>query len=282
MGGSIHGSDNCADKDFFNPSRNDIPTGMSNVQNDAYTDWKPAQQAGRGHHSDAVTIHTGDGRTIYAEAGSTINIYEGNCDRRVGGGRNSYMPDYDNGQREYAQRRQYSYVPNDDRAMYPAPRYENPQYRPVDARGYEVPYQQRNGGDAVGQFFGNLFKGLAVGAGIGLAGRAFGHHGYERGWERPMYAPIAYDGGMSNYDPRYNSYDPRYSNYADNSYYRQPTYYDSNYSRNYYPQPMPMRGFGRHHNNGGNFIAGALTGAVVATALNSGNRYPTYYDDYNS
>ncbi|MBU6450347.1 MAG: hypothetical protein KGS72_01115 [Cyanobacteria bacterium REEB67] len=277
MGGSIHGSDNVADKDFFNPCRNDIPTGMSSVQNDAYSDWKPAQHAGRANASDSVTIHTGDGRTIYAEAGSTINIYEGgNCDRRVGGGRNSYMPDYDNGQRDYSQRRQYSYVPNDNSGMYPAPRYENPQYRPVDATGYEVPYQQQSVGSGVGRFFGNLLSGLAVGAGVGLGERALGgyYRGYGGGYGAAMLAPAMLEGGYNNYNSNYN-------NYAYNGYYSQPPYFGSNYGNSYYPPPMgPVYGYGRH--GGGSFIAGALTGAVLTSAINSGNRYQNYGNGYYS
>ena len=282
MGGSIHGSDNVADKDFFNPCRNDIPTGMSSVQNDAYSDWKPSQYAGRANGSDAVTIHTGDGRTIYAEAGSTINIYEGgNCDRRVGGGRNSYMPDYDNGQRDYSQRRQYSYVPNDNSGMYPAPRYENPQYRPVDATGYEVPYQQQSVGSGVGRFFGNLLSGLAVGAGVGLGERALGgyYRGYGCGYGAAMFAPAMLAPAML--EGGYNNYNSNYNNYAYNGYYSQPPYFGSNYGNSYYPPPMgPVYGYGRH--GGGSFIAGALTGAVLTSAINSGNRYQNYGNGYYS
>jgi hypothetical protein len=286
MGGSNHSGDGVTDVNFFDTNRHDIPTGVSPAQNEVFTDWGRGQQQQQARHnpSDYVTINRGDGQTIYAEAGSTVNIYEGGQDRRVGGGRNSYMPDYDNGQRDYAQRRQSSYYRNDDSGMYPHARSENPQYRPVNANGYEVPYRQNNGGDNVGRFFGNVLNGLAMGAGFALGGRAFGgHRGYER-YERPYIAPIAYDGGYNNYNGANSGSG---YNYADNSaYYPQNTsYYNNNYNRAYYPPPIPAYGYGhgRHNNgNGGNFLAAALTGAVVGSAIGSTYR-PNYqsYDGYS-
>src|SRR5262249_18335867 len=134
--------------------------------------------------NDYVTIRDGQ-NVIYAQPGSTVNIYEGQGGYRQTGWdqRNGYIPNYDDTYRQLAASRQAQYELQTGYRPQPyyTPEYD-PRYRNISGGGWEQPgYNRPNG---VAQFFGS-FLGAMVG--VGLHGRG-GY--YNRGYyPQPVYYP---------------------------------------------------------------------------------------------
>ena len=299
MGNSNHGGDS-TDVNFFDAKRNDVPA-YSGAHAEVYRDC-PTGSAGAGNqrHDKMVTINETDasGRTntIYAEAGSTININVGGYERVGNGGRNGYIANYDQEQQRNMESRQAQYYQPQPGQRMGYDDYQGGGYRTVHGADYRQPYPQyeQHRPNPVGQFFGSLLGGLANGVGFGLGERAFGgHHIY-----RP-YAPVNY--GYDNYsaqsfNPGYNpgygaqawnnpnnysyqntDYGYQNQNYAYNNYnqYNQYNQYNSGpgnygYERPYYGGRSGYYGHGRG-NTGLAIAGGALLGVGLASLANGGN-----------
>jgi hypothetical protein len=212
-------------KDFFATGRNavDVPAQPAppNVGQEVYTDWQPPrpgpiqqQVAGRNPGGDQGYVTIKDGpNIIYAQAGSTVIINEGQGSR-VGNGQNSYMS---NPGDNFAARQAQFYPTGRPGPWYPpggGPGMYQPQqqFRNVNGNGiydgsqaYQPNFRQHN---PIGRGIGGFFGALAEGAGLALGMRFAGGPQFYGGSEfagGPQYSGGPRFGGRYEHRPSFRA-----------------------------------------------------------------------------